>query len=335
MDFVRFFSGFASQLATGLVNNALSQKNARDQRAWQEKMWQQQNAYNHPAAMADRLKFAGVNPFVMTSAEPAGSAGTGAQASTIPVNNPLDALRTMAEVENLSASVGLTESQTMKIFAELAVLDQELQRGVISIEEYRRFVELKFDEWHKRNPFTVERENKEADTALKQAQTLTEDELRDLKKALVISETNLNDVIADVESSLKPYRQALLSAQASESQSSAMLKYEQALKTKIDAIIAKNVEKRDQRLFPGTVTQQALTTTLMQQARDLGATENEIAELDLKLKRLWNDPDFDTTWYDVPTMFVTFLKDNVSLFGGASSTFNAGRGNSSARRIGY
>lgn len=326
--------GIASQLGVGLINNAMSQDNAREQREWLEKMWAKQNAYNDPSAMADRMRKAGLNPFTMMGAEPAGSAGSGAQATTIPINNPLDALRTIAEVRNLNASVGRTETETDKILAEISMLDIARQRGLLENKEYEERLKYLFEEWSKRNPFTVERENIEADTVFKQAQTFTEDELRDLNKALIISQTNLNDVNADVESSLKPYRQALLSAQTSESKSSAMLKYEQALKTKIDAIIAKNVEKREQRLFPGTVTQQALTTTIMDQARELGATENEIAELDLKLKRLWNDPDSDTTWSDLPTMLVTFLKDNVSLFGGATSTYNAGRGNFSARRIG-
>lgn len=215
-----FIGGVVSQTAPGLISSALSNyasfKASEEQRAWQEKMWHMQNDYNDPSAMANRMRAAGLNPFTMMGAEPAGSAGTGSTAATTPValGDPLAALKTIAEVENLSVATGKTETETEKLLKEIANLDVLIARGLISNEEYRAEVDAKLEAWKKRNPEDVRLDNVESSTAANTAAaakssadaqytasvTATENALRDLR---VKSQKLSNDEISQRISNLK------------------------------------------------------------------------------------------------------------------------------------
>lgn len=57
--------GGASSLLGGIFGNSARKKEAARQRAWNESMWNKQNAYNTPANQMQRLKDAGLNPALM------------------------------------------------------------------------------------------------------------------------------------------------------------------------------------------------------------------------------------------------------------------------------
>lgn len=67
------------------MNNEFNERMMREQMAWQEEMWNKQNAYNTPLAMKQRYREAGLNPGLMFSgsgaAGVAGSAGNASVAS--------------------------------------------------------------------------------------------------------------------------------------------------------------------------------------------------------------------------------------------------------------
>ncbi|MDR0738337.1 MAG: hypothetical protein LBF39_04600, partial [Prevotellaceae bacterium] len=67
------FLNYDSQSSANEQNVALS----REQMAWQEAMWNKQNAYNLPAAQMERYKQAGLNPnLIYGQSNTAGSVGS-------------------------------------------------------------------------------------------------------------------------------------------------------------------------------------------------------------------------------------------------------------------
>ncbi len=205
--------GLASQTATGLVNNALARVPAQEQRDWQEKMWHQQNAYNTPSAMAGRMRAAGLNPYALTGAEPAGSAGSGTKADFIPLQDPLSVTRQIADIENIRAATGKTLSETEKLIQEASNLQLALEKGLIEKEEYEfRFNKLK-EAWNESNPYKLENENKAADTALKKAQTASTQVDADNKQrkyddehAIAVFEAATKSIAYQIESETKQFQ---------------------------------------------------------------------------------------------------------------------------------
>ena len=65
------FSGFSQDSA-----NQTNIQLARENRDWQEKMWEKTNEYNTPAAQIERMKAAGLNPALMYSQGQVGNAST-------------------------------------------------------------------------------------------------------------------------------------------------------------------------------------------------------------------------------------------------------------------
>ena len=67
------------------MNNQLNERKAKQQRDFQENMWNKENAYNTASAQRQRLEEAGLNPYLMMNGGSAGTAqsvGTGASASS-------------------------------------------------------------------------------------------------------------------------------------------------------------------------------------------------------------------------------------------------------------
>lgn len=67
------------------MNNQFNERMAMQQRDWQESMWNEQNAYNTPSALRQRIEEADLNPYAMMNggfSGVAGSVGTGATASS-------------------------------------------------------------------------------------------------------------------------------------------------------------------------------------------------------------------------------------------------------------
>lgn len=273
--------GGASQLGVGLVNNAMAQQNASEQRAWQEKMWSKQNAYNDPSAVADRMRKAGLNPYGELSATPAASVGTGAVADTVPLSDPLSALKTISEVENINATTGRIETETDKILKEISLLDIAKSRGLMENKEYERRLKELFEEWDKANPYTTERLATEADARadlasadLNKALAETENELRDVRKNFVSAQT-------DTEKSKQ-----------NELYASALLKSAQRLNAKQDFEYAKQKHPLDMQI--------------LQYLRDQNASEADIKKFEAELAGVYNDPD--ATWEDWQKVLMDMLK---------------------------
>lgn len=208
-----FFLSGISSLSTGLINNAISQNNSREQREWQEKMWQKQNEYNDPSAMAARMRAAGLNPFAMTGAEPAGNAGTGSMAQTVPINDPMHTLKTLAEYDNIVAQTGKVESETTKILKEVAQLDQLFQLGLITQKERELEFEKLKEAWKDRNPYSIELDNTEADTKAKEAQAKDSEASAGLKEA----DTALKEAQTAYQDAVTEYQRVITSSADAES----------------------------------------------------------------------------------------------------------------------
>lgn len=231
-----FISG-AGSLGSGLVTNALAQQNAREQREWQEKMWLKQTAYNDPSAMAMRMRKAGLNPFTMTGAEPAGSAGTGASAETLPINNPFDSavstLRTFAEIDNINANTGKTETEIEKIIKEVEYIDVLVEKGLIDVDTakiYRDKLEPRLDA--ELEKIIADTGKAEAETGKAEAETITEQ----FKQNYYLSEAQYKDALTTTENQLRDDREELLQAQEDDYRSQIQRRIEQ---TAIDYALLK------------------------------------------------------------------------------------------------
>lgn len=94
--------------------------------AWQEKMWNLQNAYNTPTAIRQRLQEAGYNPWISGSGggnlqSLAGSAGQGHSGSAsqlplgspIPAQNPFGGLNGIAQALGIDAQISNQNAKTL------------------------------------------------------------------------------------------------------------------------------------------------------------------------------------------------------------------------------
>lgn len=153
---------FSTALSAGksYLENRMNQKNAQDQRDWQEEMSNKQNAYNSPVMMAFRMRQAGLNPYAMTGAEPAGSAGTGATAQTSPIASPLDVISQMASIRNINADT----SKKTEEAESTRLTNMKLAVEANNFDEYYR---LYLDGIEKSNNLTHEQAEKTRAEALK------------------------------------------------------------------------------------------------------------------------------------------------------------------------
>lgn len=243
-----FFLSGMSSLSTGLINNAISQNNAREQREWQEKMWQKQNKYNDPSAMAARMRAAGLNPFAMTGAEPAGNAGTGSMASTVPFNDPMYTLKTLAEYDNIVANTGKVESETTKILKEVAQLDQLFQLGLITQEERELELEKLKEAWKDRNPYTIELDNTEADTKAKEGQateSTSKAKVADEQAKKTESDRLFTEALTATENAMRDVKVRVAESQAAANNASAAASVAQASKLMLEGKTIDNQLQRD------------------------------------------------------------------------------------------
>lgn len=113
--------------ATTQYTNAQNRREAQKNRQWQEAMMDKQNAYNDPSAQIERLKKAGINPYLQGSqvnSTPSATAGSGAQATYTPP--------TMQNIGESIAQQSSLEMQTVDILSkEEDVRRQRLENGIL------------------------------------------------------------------------------------------------------------------------------------------------------------------------------------------------------------
>lgn len=244
-----FISGVGS-IGTGLVTNALAQKNAREQREWQEQMWLKQAKYNDPSAMAMRLRKAGLNPFIMTGAEPAGSAGTGALADTLPINNPFDSavstLRTFAEIDNINANTGKTETEIEKIIKDVEYIDVLVEKGLIDVETakiYRDKLAPRLDAELKKIGAETEAAEASADESRASAESIRS--LIDATKQKLIADANYAQSMTTWNNELLQFEKDLKSAQTQQAKATAANQWAQSKLTNITASLEEKYGDRE------------------------------------------------------------------------------------------
>ena len=220
------FLGYSASLGSSMFSNHLSQQNARDQRDWQEKMWHMQNAYNTPSAMKERMIAAGLNPYQMTGAEPAGSAGTGAMASTIPISDPLDSVKKLAEVKNINAATAKTQSENDKILQETINLKIAERLGLVNAQQAEaQWRELSQLYGTNRSPVELSTQETESRISENRASAISH-----------MSDAQLNDELAEDSRVLRNGRKDLLDAQSDDLRSQIQRRIEQ---TAIDYALLK------------------------------------------------------------------------------------------------
>lgn len=169
---------------------------AQLEREWQEKMWDLQNRYNHPANQKARLTAAGLNPYGEGTIGnvPAGSAGSPNSArssvdigQTIngAVGNLVQAVQVFDQTRRTDAEVKYKSAAEAKLYREVALLDVQRAYGLMSNERFMFELNKLFEAYGNRNPYTIDADNKEADTEQKKSAANLNNQLSEESKARI------------------------------------------------------------------------------------------------------------------------------------------------------
>jgi hypothetical protein len=132
--------GVGGSLLQGITGGV----NTRANRRWQERMWHNQNAYNHPKAQMARFKEAGLNPNLIYGQGSSGNAGSVGQVPTTPTTDPLQHLGQYMSLKLADAQKSNVEKQTEAIDSEIAQreADTALKRmQTLKVEKERLLVQ--------------------------------------------------------------------------------------------------------------------------------------------------------------------------------------------------
>lgn len=148
--------GAGAALVGGIFNNKSRRRESREQRKWNEDMWNKQNAYNTPAMQMERLKKAGLNPALMygqgnvgnaekvqgyqqpqtenIGANVAQAAAAGTQVDMLQEHKAVlraEAIQKLANAENLKSTSNrtnqLVQAELSNITSGTAKIDKEAQ----------------------------------------------------------------------------------------------------------------------------------------------------------------------------------------------------------------
>lgn len=198
-------------IGSSFLTNYFNQRAANEQRAWLEEMWNKQSQYNSPVNQAALLKAAGLNPYAMTGMQPAGSVGNSPPANVVPITagDPLSALKTIAEVDNIRAVTGKTETEEEKILKEISLIDIGVARGLLTNKEAEFMLNKLFEAYKDRNPFTIQANNTESGTEANKAAAAASNAQADLLTAQAATEWLSQNYKVGLLSSQKEYYEAL------------------------------------------------------------------------------------------------------------------------------
>lgn len=179
-----------------------SEKMYNEQNAWNYEMWQKENEYNTPLNQVQRLRDAGLNPLYygldgssagdLTAAQPLGYERANIPNMPNPFDSVTNAITQKAQVELLQAQVAKTTEETLtevqrreKLTAEIDNVKQELENKLAeeSLTVSQRANLDKATEWMDRLNEAVVNEKK-ANAALSESQKKRIDELLENEKII-------------------------------------------------------------------------------------------------------------------------------------------------------
>lgn len=102
--------------------NATNIQLARENRAWQEQMWNKQNAYNTPAAQIERMRAAGLNPALMYSQGNVGNAGSVGSVGTPSVQPVTGFAQGLGNAGDMIANAMIQKEQVDQMRAQTRLL---------------------------------------------------------------------------------------------------------------------------------------------------------------------------------------------------------------------
>lgn len=127
--------GTGVNLVSGLLGskaqedaNATNIQLARENRAWQEQMWNKQNAYNTPAAQIERMRAAGLNPALMYSQGNVGNAGDVGSFATPSVQPVTGFARGLGAAGDMIANAMIQKEQVDQMRAQTRLLQAKAQQ---------------------------------------------------------------------------------------------------------------------------------------------------------------------------------------------------------------
>ena len=248
----------SSALSVGksYLENRMNQKNAQDQRDWQEEMWNKQNAYNSPVMMAFRMRQAGLNPYAMTGAEPAGSAGTGAMAQTSPIASPLDVISQLASIRNINADT----SKKTEEAESTRLSNMKLAVEANNFEEYYRLYLQGMENSNNLTHEQAEKTRAEALKAFEEARQLKE--FGDSGGNVFVDASNLSQSQTALNEAMTEYRNILNSNADAQQKAEIKQKLASAQKSYAEALAAQMQAKYTETLNHNATKQEARNAAL-------------------------------------------------------------------------
>ncbi len=212
--------GLSASPITAAINGAYGSKAAAEAYDRQLDFWNKQNEYNDPRNARERLEKAGFNPMAAVQGISQSQAAGGL--SSVAVNpaagqimgNPLEGLRTLAEVDNLRSHSSLLVQQAAKQFLQNLVekwnLPAEVKKAIFRYINSDRINEAEIAnteaDTHNKDASAG---HHEAAAGLAAAQTETEDALRDKR----VSELDAKIEELNSNVSINATRQSLMGSQ--------------------------------------------------------------------------------------------------------------------------
>ena len=147
-DLIGGFLGASAQESANRTNIQL----ARENRAWQEDMWNKQNEYNSPAAQIERMRKAGLNPALMYSRGDVGNAGSVGSVATPQVQPVSGMAEGLAESGGSIASAMMQLEQVKQMRAQTKLLTAKAIKEVnttMTPDQYQDYLLSRIDVFKK------------------------------------------------------------------------------------------------------------------------------------------------------------------------------------------
>ena len=309
--YVRCYLGTILNIGLGAINQGAQRRENEKNRDWQERMY---NKYSSPQAQVSQRMAAGLNPYVGVENQSVGSASTSALPSIGPVNPQdigryaLEVRGAKADIENTQADTNLKQEQARSAWFDNIIkqLDAENYQAIIDAE-----LAVQREEAKKKGA-----EGDEARLRVKMLEEFvanggnvyqdTHDEvfarIEKLASEVTLAESQqlVNEALVD-----------LRKAETYESRQRAAKIANERLLLKVEKALMEQDYKHKDILNPLLEEYQSF-------ANEIQMSEANIVKLNEYLKEAWNNPEWE--WPKWRAIILDFIKNNVSIFGGRSSS---------------